>query len=144
MKINSLIILEAKHKSLLQRVLVNSLFLILADAIISIVAAFYLEAYVLAFPLVLIRMMALLALFPVSFLGFNMLFSSRVATYLCTFILIYLSIAVIGSHVSLEENRISEVFVGLHSRFEFYTISYLPFVISFCVTYLLDLTLLDK
>lgn len=135
--------MEAKYKLLWQRTLVNTLFLILADAIIFIIAAFYLESELIAFPLTLIRMMALLVLFPVSFWGFNMLFYGSVAAYVCTFILIYLGIAVIGSMISLNENKISEVFFGLHSRIEFYALSYLPFVISFWVTYLLDRSMLS-
>lgn len=133
-----------KNELLWQRILVNSLFLILADTIIFVIAAYYLESYLIAFPLALIRMMALLALFPGSFFGFNMLFSSRVAPYVCTFILIYLILAVIGSFVNLGDEKIFEVFVGLHSRVEFYALSYLPFVISFCITYPLDFTMLDK
>lgn len=73
--------MEVKYKLLWQGILANSLFVILADAITFIASAFYSECEAIAFPLVLIRMLALLALFPAIFSVCNLLFSRRIHAY---------------------------------------------------------------
>lgn len=133
-----------KYKLLWQRILANSLFVILADAIIFIASAFYFECEPIAFPVVLIRMLALLALFPAIFSASNLLFSRRIHAYFCTFLLIYLGIAVISSLLSPREAEIIEMFVELHSEIELFVLMYFPFVISFWLTYLLDFLMLRK
>jgi hypothetical protein len=123
---------------------INTLFLIVLDVLISSILYYFMEYEGLALPVILIRAIGLLVIFPLTFWSIGHLQFSEIIKYVLTFIIGYFLIVLIFQILSPTNDNYFKTLIKLHKDFLVFLPIFLPYILAFFITVLLSLTLSFK